>query len=193
MKFASFRNLPLCHSFHRLCLTPVSNSYSISSESSPLAGVFCLQWDTLMPLSPFLFLLVFLGDLFLLVVDCLHCSILDLWVCRRALVWRICCLPNDSLGFFRANAEHARVVKEVIGIFERGTCQLLSPAKCSLLVNEEHGLWSRCLQMQHARIRKGIFQPIEERFVKRMVSLKERELSSASSGVQIRRRLLSNW
>lgn len=88
------------------------------------------------PLSPYLFLLV---------ADCLSLLIKKqesegrlhgLRVCRRAPSVTHLLFADDSLLFFHANVEQAEVVKQVLTEFERGTGQLLSPGKCSLLVNE---------------------------------------------------------
>lgn len=89
--------------------------------------------------------------------------------------------------------------------FERGTGQALSPAKCSLLVNVDHNVDTmeqvrQILQLQpvdfeakylglptpHGRMRRGQLQPLEERFVKRMVAWKERVLSSAAKETLIK-------
>lgn len=101
---------------------------------------------------------------------------------------------DDSLLFFKASADKANVVKDLLGMFQRCIGQLLSPAKCSLLVCDgcaAERVEEVCaiLGVQHAefeakylglptpygRMHHGVFQPLEERYVKCMVSWKERE------------------
>jgi hypothetical protein len=83
--------------------------------------------------------------LFLLVANCLSTLmkhnerlglINGLRVCRCAPSISHLLFAYDSLLFFRANAEQAVVIKTLLSNFEKGTGQLLSPSKCSLLVHE---------------------------------------------------------
>lgn len=157
------------------------------------------------PLSPYLFLLV---------ADCLSVLIekqetvgrlQGTTVSRRGPRITHLLFADDSMLFFRANEEQTLVVKQVLQTFERGTGQLLSPAKCSLLVNEDHSedMVTRvchvvCLQRldfkakylrlstPHGRMRRGQLQPLEECFVKRMVAWKEHDLSSTAKEILIK-------
>lgn len=120
-------------------------------------------------------------------------------MCRRALSVTHLLFADDSHLFFKANASEANVVKDLLGTFERCTGQLLSPAKCSLQVREgcdanrveevrsilgvqraDFEAKYLGLPTPYGRMHCGIFQPLEERFVKRMVSWKEWDLSSAA-------------
>lgn len=90
------------------------------------------------PLSPYLFL--FVADYISVLIK--QQERLGNWhgvkVCRRAPQVTHLLFADDSLLFFRVTEMQAQTVKEVIERFERGTGQLLSPAKCSLLVNENY-------------------------------------------------------
>jgi hypothetical protein len=58
-------------------------------------------------------------------------------VCPRALSVSHLLFADDSLLFFKAIVDEAQAVKSVISTFEKCSGQLLSPNKCSLLVNED--------------------------------------------------------
>jgi hypothetical protein len=109
------------------------------------------------------------------------------------------------LLFFKANVEQAQVVKSVITTFEKCSGQLLSPSKCSRLVNEnldqtistqvrnvlgvqrvEFEAKYLGLLTPNGRVRHGLFQPLEERFHKRMTAWKEKHLSAAGKEVLIK-------
>jgi hypothetical protein len=87
-------------------------------------------------------------------------------------------------------------VRSLLTVFENGTGQKLSPAKCSILVREgaddnvvnlvkqvlgveraEFDAKYLGLSMPDGRMQRGVFQSIEERYVKRVVDWKERTLS----------------
>ena len=93
----------------------------------------------------------------------------------------------------------------MITTFEKGSGQLLSPNKCSLLVNEDlDGSISEQvrsvlgvervdfeakylgLPTPNGRVRRGLFQPLEERFHERMIAWKEKYLSAAGKEVLIK-------
>jgi hypothetical protein len=40
---------------------------------------------------------------------------------------------DDALLFFKVEEEQSAQIKNVLNMFEKGTCQQLSPSKCSLL------------------------------------------------------------
>lgn len=156
-------------------------------------------------LLPYLFLLVADGLSTLIKHQEALGNLQGIRVCRRAPSVSHLLFADDSLLFFHANVAQATVVKSIIATFERCTGQLISPAKCSMLVNED-GDPSEVHQVRqvlglqridfeakylglptpHGRIRRGILQPMEERFVKRMVSWKERDLSSAAKETLIK-------
>ena len=126
-------------------------------------------------------------------------------VCRRAPSVSHLLFADDSLLFFKANVEQAQVIKSVITSFETCTRQLLSPSKCSMLVNEDldQSISDQVgyvlgvervdfkakylgLPTPSGRVRRGLFQPLEERFHKRMVAWKEKYLSAAGKEVLIK-------
>jgi hypothetical protein len=113
-------------------------------------------------------------------------------VSRRAPSISHLLFSDDSLLFFKLDDGQAVQVRELLSTFEKGTGQKLSPAKCSILVchNVDDTLVNQVKQalgversefdakylglpMPEGRMRWGIFQSIEERFVKRIVDWKE--------------------
>jgi hypothetical protein len=157
------------------------------------------------PLSPYLFLLV--ADGLSLILN--HFEELgrleDLKVCRRAPSISHLLFADDSLLFFRATAEQARQVRAAISIFERNSGQLLSPSKCSLMVREgrNDGMIQQLreilrveridfeekylgLPTPQGRLKRGVFQPLEMRFTKRMSAWREKELSAAGKEILIK-------
>jgi hypothetical protein len=157
------------------------------------------------PLSP---------HLFLLVVDCLSVLmknyerqglISGIRVSRRAPSISHLLFADDSLLFFKLDAGQANQVRSPLTVFENGTSQKLSPAKCSILVREgaddnvvnlvkqvlgveraEFDAKYLGLPMPYGRMQWGVFQSIEERYVKRMVDWKERTLSQVAREVLIK-------
>jgi len=112
---------------------------------------------------------------------------------------------DDALLFFKAESEQAHRVKEVISKFELGTGQLLRPTKCSILVRESlHsevkenicnvlGVEKAQFEAKYlglptpdGRVKNKRFQPLKERFAKRMADWTEKHLSSAGKEVQIK-------
>jgi hypothetical protein len=100
---------------------------------------------------------------------------------------------DDSLLFFKATVDQAQAVKSMISTFEKCSGQLLSPNKCSLLVNQDldEEITDQVrsvlgveivdfeakylgLPTPNGRVQRGLFQPLEERFHKRMVAWKEK-------------------
>jgi len=112
---------------------------------------------------------------------------------------------DDALLFFKAEAAQARQIREVIRRFEVGTGQILSPSKCSLLIRknlaqEEKVEICNVLGVEKAqfeakylglptpdgRQKQERFQPLKEKFAKRMAAWTEKHLSSAGKEVQIK-------
>jgi hypothetical protein len=154
--------------------------------------------------------------LFLLVADGLsailkHNETIGLFermkVYRRAPGVSHLLFADDSLLFFRANVQQAHTIKCSIATFERCTGQLLSPSKCSMLVNEDldQSISDQVravlgvervhfeakylgLPTPSGRLRRGTFQPLEERLHKRLVAWKEKYLSAAGKEVLIKQK-----
>lgn len=157
------------------------------------------------PLSPYLFLLVADGLSTLLIHNEQLGNFQGLRVCRRAPNVSHLLFADDSLLFFKADVDQAQIIKSVITTFENCSGQLLSPSKCSLLVNEsldqdtseqlravlgvervDFEAKYLGLPTPNGRIRCGLFQPLEERFHKRMIAWKEKFLSAAGKEVLIK-------
>jgi hypothetical protein len=157
------------------------------------------------PLSPYLFLLV---------ADCLSVLmklyerqglISGIRVTRRAPSISHLLFADDSLLFFKLENDQAMKVRELLNIFQKGTGQQLSLAKCSILVREGANpeLLSSVrsilnleradfdakylgLPMAEGRLTGGVFKTIEGRYVKRMTDWKERTLSQVAKEVLIK-------
>ena len=157
------------------------------------------------PLSPYLFLLVVDGLSSLLRRYESVGQIGGLKICRHAPSITHLLFVDDSLLFFRVNQVQATVVKHTLTIFERCTGQQLSPSKCSLFMSEnaQEGVRNQIREILRVqsidfkakylglptpmgRLKRGVFQPLEERFHKRMTALKEKELSVARKEVLIK-------
>jgi hypothetical protein len=157
------------------------------------------------PLSSYLFLLVANGLSTLLRHYEGLGQIEGLIVCRRAPSITHLLFVDDSLLFYRANHEQAAAVKQLLSTFEKCTGQQLSPSKCSLLMNESRDSGFRdqvrdLLGVQRidfeakylglptpaGRVKRGVFQPLVERFQKRMTAWKEKELSAAGKEILIK-------
>ena len=88
------------------------------------------------PLSPYLFLFV-ADSLVLLMHDKINTRELSpIKIARNSPGVSNLLFADDSLLFFKATTDQAKVVKEILCSFQRGTGQLLSSKKCSLLFNE---------------------------------------------------------
>jgi hypothetical protein len=123
----------------------------------------------------------------------------DLKCCRGAPGILHLLFADDTLLFFQATSQQAIVVKEALNMFEKGTGQILSSAKCSLLFSsvcpdqtqneiksilevsqssfEEKYLG---LPTPEGRMKAKQFQPIKERFGKRMSIWNERFMAMAA-------------
>jgi hypothetical protein len=110
-------------------------------------------------------------------------------VARRAPGISNLLFADDSLLFFKATVEEAMVVDNVLNWFQRCTGQLLSPSKCSIMFSsacpatlqleiksilkvsnstfEEKYLG---LPTPKGRMKNGCFQPIMNRFSKRLTN-----------------------
>jgi hypothetical protein len=154
------------------------------------------------PLSPYLFLLV---------ADCLsvlmrqyerQSLIAGIRVSRRAPSIAHLLFADDSLLFFKLDGEQAQHnIKDLLSLFEKGTGQQLSPAKCSVLVREGADLElvnkvKRILNVERAdfdakylglrmpkgQMKAGVFQTVEEKYV----NWNERLMSQAAKEVLIK-------
>jgi hypothetical protein len=88
------------------------------------------------PLSPFLFLFVVDGLSALRQREVQDNTITTIRICRRASGISHLLFADDSLLFFKAEANQARRVKQVIEEYATSTRQLINPAKCSIFFGE---------------------------------------------------------
>jgi hypothetical protein len=105
----------------------------LTSTFSPMRGL--RQGDLL---SPYLFLIV-AESLSMIIKQASQSSVLqEFKICRMSPGISHLMFADDCLLFFQANIDQARVIKEIIGAFERGTGQMLSADKCSLLFSDSY-------------------------------------------------------
>jgi hypothetical protein len=109
---------------------------------------------------------------------------------------------NSSYRYYAMQAGH---IKNILNQFERGTGQLLSPAKCSVLTREsldenrkeeirkilgvervEFEAKYLGLPTPDGRQKKDCFQPLRERLGKQMAAWSEKHLSAAAKEVLIK-------
>ena len=112
---------------------------------------------------------------------------------------------DDSLLFFQANPQQARVVKDAINLYERCTGQLVSAGKCSVLfssifskTNQEAiksllGVERSTFEEKYlgfptpeGRMKKEKFQPTKEIFAKKLSTWNENHMSMAAKETLIK-------
>jgi hypothetical protein len=104
---------------------------SLLDSFSPSRGL--RQGD---PLSPFLFLFVADGLSALLQKEVQTCAITPIRISRRAPGISHLLFADDSLLFFKAQANKAARVKTVLQEYATSTCQLINPSKCSIFFGD---------------------------------------------------------
>jgi hypothetical protein len=173
---------------------------NLTSGFKPTRGI--RQGD---PLSPYLFLFVGEGLTKVLQRAVFLEELRDLKICRRAPGISHLLFADDSLLFFEANATQASVIKAATAIFEVGTGQLINPSKCSVLFNvscptETQENIKDILEVDHSsfeekylglptpegRMKAARFQPIKQRFRKRLCDWSEKYASMAAKEVLIK-------
>ncbi|KAM0839690.1 hypothetical protein ACQ4PT_060147 [Festuca glaucescens] len=148
------------------------------------------------PLSPYLFL--FVAECLSSVINraILTHSLQEFKISRSSPGISHLLFADDCLMFFHANPEQARVVKEAITEFEKGSGQLLSVNKCSLLFSENcpeakqlevkqimevsrDSFEDRYLgyPTPEGRMNKGKFQPSKDRLSKKLNNWVEKLMS----------------
>jgi hypothetical protein len=112
---------------------------------------------------------------------------------------------DDCILFFEANRNQAMIIKQAITDFEKGSGQLLSANKCSILFNKQCPDASQqqvrhILEIQReefedkylglptpeGRMKKGKFQPAKERLSKKCTNWAEKFMSMAAKDVLIK-------
>jgi hypothetical protein len=151
------------------------------------------------PLSPYLFLFVADGSSSLLQNQIDSGNIQELKICRRSPGVSHLLFTDDSLLFLEASVNQANKVNEVLRTYEASTVQLLSPAKCSLMLgqkcsNEEGERVSSILMVENMTfdekylglpIPKGCmkndkFKPTKEKLQKKCSDWSEKYMSGAA-------------
>jgi hypothetical protein len=134
-----------------------------------------------------------------------QCLFNGIKVCRRSPSISHLLFADDNLLFFKLDEDQARNVRDLLTDFQRGMGQLLSPMKCSLLVRNgaDEMLVNQVksiLEVERAdfeakylglptpdgRMKRDVFEPIEQWYVKWMTLWKECTLSQAAKEVQIK-------
>lgn len=157
------------------------------------------------PLSPFLFLFVADGLSCLMEEKVMEGSLSLVHVCRRAPGISHLMFADDTLLFFKANNDQARVTKEVLHDYALGTGQLINLAKCSMLFSsatpaEVQNSISNTLQLTNVsfenkylgfptpegRLSKGKFQRLQERIWKRIMMWGENFLSAGGKEIMLK-------
>jgi hypothetical protein len=186
------------------CVTSVRFSMRINGRNleqfSPTRGI--RQGD---PLSPYLFLFVGEALSCILKKETEDGRITPLKVARGAPGVSNLLFANDSLLFFKASSEEVRSVGSALDLFQRCTGQLISHSKCSLLFSlacpqskqldiksilhvpnstfEEKYLG---LPTPDGRMKGDQFQPILNRFTKRLTNWAERFMSHGAKDTLIK-------
>lgn len=157
------------------------------------------------PLNPYLFLFIADGLSNILQRRRDERQIQPLKVCRSAPGVSHLLFADDSLLFFKAEVIQATRIKEALDLYERCTGQLINPKECSLLFSalcpqeRQDGIKAvlqvertcfddKCLGLPtpDGRMKAEQFQPIKERFEKRLTDWSERFLSLAGKEALIK-------
>lgn len=157
------------------------------------------------PLIPCLFLFIADGLATIFNREVLGCNISPVKVARNSPGISNLLFADDSLVFFKASCEQARVVKNALNQFQRCTGQLLSTSKCSILfsehcpneVQEEIKDILACetstfeskylgLPTPEGKMKDSNFQPIMDRFMKRCNDWAGRFMSFAAKEVHVK-------
>jgi hypothetical protein len=89
------------------------------------------------PLSPYLFLFVADGLSCLIRKEIENNSLREFHICRRAPRISHLLFADDSLLFFEASVNQASIIKSILNRYEKGTGQLVSLGKCSVLFGDQ--------------------------------------------------------
>jgi hypothetical protein len=151
------------------------------------------------PLSPYLFLFVVDGLSSLLQKQINMGNIQELQICRRSPGISHLLFADDSLLFFKANMEQASKINVVLRTYEASTGQLLSPAKCSLMLgrkcsDDDGKALAQVLNIENTsfddkylglpipegRMKNDKFQPSKEKLKKKCSDWSEKYMSGAA-------------
>lgn len=110
------------------------------------------------PLSPYLFLLV-AESLSLLLQDHITSgAIQELHICRNSPGISHLLFADDSLLFFKANADQAIKIRKILYTYESGTGQMLNPHKCSILMGTTVSPQNSTAVMQILEVQNDTFE-----------------------------------
>ncbi|XP_040249657.1 uncharacterized protein [Aegilops tauschii subsp. strangulata] len=124
-----FRPISLCNVIYKIiskCLVTGCDRSSMSF--SPSQGL--RKGD---PLSPYLFLFVAEALSLLLNDACARGVLQEIGLTRRAPGISHLLFADDSLLFFKGSFDQALAIKDILTVYEKGTGQMLSPDKCSIM------------------------------------------------------------
>lgn len=157
------------------------------------------------PLSPYLFLFVADGLVNLMKKEINAGSLTPLKIARNSPGISNLLFADDSLIFFKATIEEAKIIKKILNDFQKGTGQLLSESKCSLLFRElcpedtreeikrTLGVVLASFESKYlglptpeGRMKDENFQPIMDRFGKRCNDWSEKFMSYAAKEVHVK-------
>lgn len=130
----------------------------------------------------------------------------ELHICHRAPGISHLLFADDTLLFFNASLNQARVVKEILNTYATGTGQQVNPSKCSIMFNakeefaSDQELVKRELEVQRevfepkylglptqrGRIKGEHFQDLKERLSNRLGDYSEKFMSAAAKKVLIK-------
>jgi hypothetical protein len=157
------------------------------------------------PLSPYLFLFVADG-LSCLIRKEIECNALrEFHICRRAPGISHLLFADDSLLFFEGTVDQGLVIKSILDKYERGTGQLVSLGKCSILYGDKcspevqlelKGILKYdtvCFEEKYlglpvpeGRLKKGKFKSSKEKFSKHATDWCEKYMSSGAKEILIK-------
>jgi hypothetical protein len=126
-------------------------------------------------------------------------------VCRNAPGISHLMFADDTMLFFRATEEQAIRVKDVLEVYEKGTGQLINPAKCSIMFStvctqEAQDMVRTTLQVvqrafedkylglptPEGRMSKGKFESLQARLSKWLIDLGDSTLSQSAREILIK-------
>jgi hypothetical protein len=157
------------------------------------------------PLSPFLFLFIADGLSTLLQNEVNNHGIEPVKICRRAPGISHLPFADDSLLFFKAQANQACQIKKVLDLYALSTGQLINPDKCSIIFGESCPLASRVevktmlqvtqetfetkylgLPTPEGRMSSGKFQSLQAKLAKCLVEWDDNHISQAAKEILIK-------
>lgn len=126
-------------------------------------------------------------------------------ICRRAPRISHLLFVNDTLLLFKASGEQAKLIKEVIRCYESIISQLINLEKCSIMFGAtcpQDSMDSVCGELQvhnvvgeakylgsptpEGQMKKGHFQPLRNRFGKRINDWSEQNMPQAGKHILIK-------